>query len=108
MQYRALSAVWQTFLFLRTLKKPDRRRSVPHRGFVGRIASVTTHKIGVIMNGVTGRMGSRQHLARSILAIRQQGGVKLDDGRTVVPEPILVGRDERKLKSLCDEHGLEA
>ena len=30
--------------------------------------------VGVIMNGVTGRMGMNQHLIRSILAIRAQGG----------------------------------
>ena len=56
--------------------------------------------INIIMNGVTGRMGTNQHLVRSILAIREQGGVKLRDGSRIVPEPVLVGRDERKLASL--------
>jgi predicted dehydrogenase len=64
-------------------------------------------EIGVIMNGVTGRMGTNQHLIRSILAIREQGGVELDGGERVIPKPVLVGRNERKLKRLADEHGLD-
>src|SRR5918997_96790 len=63
--------------------------------------------IGVIMNGVTGRMGYRQHLVRSILAIREQGGVQLSDGTRVQVEPILVGRREAALTELADRHGLE-
>src|SRR4051794_21517955 len=63
--------------------------------------------IGVIMNGVTGRMGAHQHLARSIVAIREQGGVRLPDGDTVMPDPILVGRNEHKLRRLADEHKIE-
>ncbi|QMU71357.1 Gfo/Idh/MocA family protein [Streptacidiphilus sp. P02-A3a] len=63
--------------------------------------------IGIIMNGVTGRMGYRQHLVRSILAIREQGGLTLADGTVVWPEPILVGRDEEKLKTLAERHGLD-
>ncbi len=66
-----------------------------------------TERLGVIMNGVTGRMGYRQHLVRSILAIREQGGIRLDDGTRLVPEPILVGRDERKLRDICRRHGLD-
>ena len=54
-------------------------------------------RIGIIMNGVTGRMGLNQHLVRSILAIRQQGGVALADGSRLVPDPILVGRNAAKL-----------
>ncbi len=57
--------------------------------------------IGIIMNGVTGRMGTNQHLARSILAIRDSGGVRLRDGSRLVPKPVLVGRDERKLATLA-------
>ncbi len=68
---------------------------------------MTVHKVGVILNGVTGRMGTNQHLIRSILAIRQQGGVKLDAGETIVPEPILLGRNENKLKDLARRHGIE-
>lgn len=64
-------------------------------------------EIGIIMNGVTGRMGTNQHLIRSIIAIREEGGVTLPDGERVMPEPLLVGRNERKLRRLCEEHGLE-
>ncbi|MBA3438498.1 MAG: Gfo/Idh/MocA family oxidoreductase [Pyrinomonadaceae bacterium] len=59
------------------------------------------------MNGVTGRMGMNQHLIRSIVAIRQQGGVPLADGRLLYPNPILVGRNKAKLRSLAEAHGLE-
>lgn len=63
--------------------------------------------IGIIMNGVSGRMGYRQHLTRSILPIREQGGVLLSDGSTRVQvDPILVGRDERKLADIAERHGL--
>jgi predicted dehydrogenase len=60
----------------------------------------------IIMNGVTGRMGTNQHLVRSILAIREQGGTLLADGRRVMPEPVLVGRDRDKLEALARSHGL--
>lgn len=63
-------------------------------------------RLGVIMNGVTGRMGTNQHLIRSILAIRRQGGVALGNGDRVMPDPILVGRDAGKLERLAREHGL--
>lgn len=63
--------------------------------------------IGVVMNGVTGRMGHRQHLVRSVLAIREQGGIALEGGETLWPEPILVGRSAYKLKELADQYGLE-
>jgi predicted dehydrogenase len=66
-----------------------------------------THDIGIILNGVTGRMGTNQHLIRSILAIRDQGGVSLGTDAVIIPRPILVGRNENKLKSLCNEHGLD-
>src|SRR4051812_39399035 len=62
--------------------------------------------LGVIMNGVTGRMGYRQHLVRSVLAIRDQGGVELSDGTRVQLEPLLVGRNEGKLQEIADRHGL--
>lgn len=64
-------------------------------------------RLGLIMNGVTGRMGTNQHLVRSILAIREQGGVPLGDGRVIWPDPILVGRDETKIRQLAEEHGVE-
>src|SRR5256885_5682112 len=63
-------------------------------------------RIGVIMNGVTGRMGLNQHLVRSILAIREQGGVALPDGGRLLPDPILVGRSEAKLGDIAAVHGL--
>lgn len=59
-----------------------------------------THAIGVIMNGVTGRMGTNQHLIRSILAIRNQGGVKVGEDEVIMPEPVLVGRNPGKLEKL--------
>ncbi|HEY8966875.1 MAG TPA: Gfo/Idh/MocA family oxidoreductase [Candidatus Methylacidiphilales bacterium] len=65
------------------------------------------HKIGIIMNGVTGRMGTNQHLIRSILAIRQQGGVKLSASEVIMPDPILIGRNEDKLRELAQKHGVE-
>ena len=58
----------------------------------------------VIMNGVTGRMGYRQHLLRSILAIRADGGVVLPNGDRITVEPILVGRNAEKLATLAAEH----
>lgn len=66
-----------------------------------------TQRLGVVMNGVTGRMGYRQHLLRSVLAIREQGGVELPDGSRVQLEPLLVGRSEEKLRDIARRHGLE-
>jgi predicted dehydrogenase len=63
-------------------------------------------RVGIIMNGVTGRMGMNQHLIRSILAIRAQGGLE-SNGEVIWPEPLLVGRSETKLAALAAEHGLE-
>jgi predicted dehydrogenase len=62
--------------------------------------------LGIVMNGVTGRMGYRQHLVRSILALREQGGLALPDGTVLWPEPVLVGRNADKLEALAAEHGL--
>jgi predicted dehydrogenase len=64
-------------------------------------------RLGIIMNGVTGRMGTNQHLVRSILAIRAEGGVRLASGDRVMPDPILVGRDAGKVGALARQHGLE-
>ena len=63
--------------------------------------------VGIIMNGVTGRMGKNQHLIRSIVAIREQGGIPVSDGEVIWPEPLLVGRSEAKLAALAAELGLE-
>ncbi len=60
-----------------------------------------THEVGIIMNGVTGRMGTNQHYIRSILAIRKQGGVKVSPDEVIMPVPILVGRSEAKLTQLA-------
>lgn len=64
-------------------------------------------RIGIIMHGVTGRMGMNQHLIRSILAIRKQGGVALKDGTRVMPDPLLVGRNPAKVEELAKKHGVE-
>jgi predicted dehydrogenase len=63
-------------------------------------------RVGIVMNGVTGRMGTNQHLVRSINAIRAQGGVALDAGTRIVPDPILVGRNADKLRALAEAHGV--
>src|SRR6185503_13255086 len=64
-------------------------------------------RIGVIMHGVTGRMGTNQHLVRSILEIRRQGGVALKDGTRLIPDPILIGRNAAKLAELAKAHGVK-
>ena len=63
------------------------------------ISTMSEQRIGIIMNGVTGRMGLNQHLVRSILAIRQQGGIVLADGSRLVPDPILVGRNANQARA---------
>ena len=68
---------------------------------------MTTHRVGIIMNGVTGRMGTNQHLIRSIVAIRQQGGIKVNQSDAIMPEPILMGRNPEKLKALAEKTGVE-
>ena len=68
---------------------------------------MTTQRLGVIMNGVTGRMGLNQHLIRSIIAIRDQGGVQLSNGDRVMPDPILVGRDAGKVEALAKRFEVE-
>ncbi|WP_162340415.1 Gfo/Idh/MocA family protein [Cyclobacterium salsum] len=65
------------------------------------------HKVGIIMNGVTGRMGTNQHLMRSIVEIIDQGGVKLANGDTIMPDPVLVGRNEAKLQALSKRSGVK-
>ena len=67
---------------------------------------MTRKVIHVALNGVTGRMGYRQHLVRSLLSIREQGGVQLGDGTAVYPEPVLVGRSEERLREIAERHGL--
>src|SRR5471032_1924126 len=66
------------------------------------------HRLGIIMNGVTGRMGMNQHLIRSIVAIRAQGGVALSNGDRVMPDPILIGRNAEKIEALAKAHGISS
>jgi predicted dehydrogenase len=63
-------------------------------------------RIGIIMHGVTGRMGTNQHLVRSILEIRKQGGVALKDGTRLMPDPVLIGRNAQKIAALAAAHGI--
>jgi predicted dehydrogenase len=67
---------------------------------------MATRRLGIIMNGVTGRMGTNQHLVRSIKAIREQGGVALANGDRVMPDPILIGRNADKIAALAQAHGI--
>ncbi len=68
---------------------------------------MATKRLGLIMNGVTGRMGLNQHLIRSIIAIRDQGGVQLANGDRMMPDPILVGRDAGKVEQLAKRFNVE-
>jgi predicted dehydrogenase len=63
-------------------------------------------RLGLIMHGITGRMGYNQHLVRSICAIRDQGGVLLSNGDRVMPDPILVGRNLEKVRAIAARHGI--
>ncbi|WP_369378818.1 Gfo/Idh/MocA family protein [Streptomyces sp. cg36] len=67
----------------------------------------TRKTVRIAVNGVTGRMGYRQHLVRSLLALRDQGGLDLGDGRVLWPEPVLVGRRESALRAVAERHGLD-
>ena len=68
---------------------------------------MSTHRLGIIMNGVTGRMGTNQHLVRSVLAIMKEGGVALSNGDRVMPDPLLVGRNAAKVEALAKEYGID-
>src|SRR6185312_10767307 len=67
---------------------------------------MATVRLGLVMHGITGRMGYNQHLVRSILAIREQGGVALANGDRLMPDPILVGRDGDKLERIAKRHSI--
>jgi len=67
---------------------------------------MSTRTIGIVMHGVTGRMGTNQHLARSIVAIRRAGGVLLANGERVLPDPLLIGRDAAKVEALARANGI--
>src|SRR5262245_6281454 len=66
---------------------------------------MATRTLRVAMEGVTGRLGTNQHLIRSILAIRGEGGLPLRNGDRLMPEPVLVGRNAEKLSALAAAHG---
>ncbi|WP_405780660.1 Gfo/Idh/MocA family protein [Streptomyces sp. NBC_00859] len=68
---------------------------------------MTRKTVRIAMNGVTGRMGYRQHLVRSLLAIREEGGLDLGDGTVLWPEIVLVGRREHALRAMAEKHGLD-
>lgn len=65
------------------------------------------HKVGIILNGVTGRMGTHQHLMRSIVEIMRNGGVQINDEETIMPDPVLVGRNRSKLEKLRALSGID-
>ena len=71
------------------------------------MSGIKIHNVGVIMNGVTGRMGTNQHLLRSIDAIIKQGGVKVGPKAVIMPDPILVGRNELKLQKLVESSSVD-
>ena len=71
------------------------------------MTQANVHKVGVIMNGVTGRMGTNQHLLRSICAIIKQGGVRISETEAIMPDPILVGRNPVKLEKLAAQAGVK-
>ncbi len=64
------------------------------------------HKVGIILNGVTGRMGTNQHLLRSICPIIEQGGIPISENEVIMPDPILVGRNPDKLQQLSERSGV--
>ena len=71
------------------------------------MSTATIHRVGIIMNGVTGRMGTNQHLMRSIAAIIKQGGLMLNEHEVIMPDPVLVGRNPLKLEKLAIRSGVE-
>src|SRR5450432_4627972 len=90
---------WMCRRCLRAPPRSARRsRKVP-------MSEKTIHSVGIIMNGVTGRMGLNQHLQRSIYAIMQQGGVRLNDAEVIMPRPLLVGRSKSKLEAISAKFG---
>src|SRR5262245_43681758 len=80
---------------------PKSNRAAARKGM-----TMASNRLGIIMHGSTGRMGYNPHLVRSILAIRDQGGVPLANGDKVMPDPILIGRNEEKVAELARKHGV--
>jgi predicted dehydrogenase len=81
--------------------------NIPDIQVLEKFRFMKVHRVGIIMNGVTGRMGTNQHLLRSINEIIRQGGVKTGQGEVIMPDPILLGRDEDKLKKLSELSGIK-
>jgi len=71
------------------------------------MSSIKVHRVGIVMNGVTGRMGTNQHLLRSIVPIIHAGGIKVSDSEVILPDPLLVGRNPAKLEKLSARSGIE-
>lgn len=88
------------------LTVPPAGRYASNQKVTMREALVAERRLGLIMHGITGRMGYNQHLVRSILAIRAQGGVTLGNGDRLMPDPILVGRDAGKLEAIAKRHDI--
>src|SRR5215510_1952209 len=80
---------------------PKSNRAAARKGM-----TMAVTRLGIIMHGITGRMGYNQHLVRSILAIRDQGGVPLANGDKVMPDPILIGRNQEKVAEIARKHGV--
>src|SRR5689334_23905146 len=91
--------------FLRARGRSARRSRPNRKGRQTLMSQKTVHTVGVIMNGVTGRMGLNQHLRRSLYAIMQQGGLRLSDSEAIMPRPLLVGRNAAKLEAISAECG---
>ncbi len=71
------------------------------------MANVKVHTVGIVMNGVTGRMGTNQHLMRSLVAIIRQGGLRVGNDEVIMPDPTLVGRNPAKLEKLAEMSGVK-
>ena len=82
---------------------PDHGISPSHQGLS--MENEKSHSVGIIMNGVTGRMGLNQHLRRSIAAIIREDGISIGNAERIVPRPLLVGRNAAKLEALAREFG---
>src|SRR5699024_4225092 len=103
---QALAGTGADVLDWRGRKAVTAREGASARPQTKESSHMAERRIGIIVNGATGRMGYRQHLVRSLLAIREQGGVELADGDRLVPDLLLVGRNEEKLRGVAEKHGL--
>src|SRR5215475_7454271 len=75
----------------------DRRRP---SSWIGSWTVMADRRIGIILNGATGRMGTTQHVP-NLLAIAAEGGLKLRNGDRLVPDLLIVGRDPDRLSALA-------